>query len=353
MSRDPSVPTRARAARPSRPSVLAAALALALAAAGCDLTGPDSPTVFRVPLEGVAGEDWFYGALPNHAEGQDGHEDYACGRKTYLSQLGTDFLIPSFRDMDAGVAVLAAADGVVTETEDGHPDRHLDGFPERAGNRVRIRHADGYETVYRRLKAGSLRVAEGDDVAAGQPIAEAGSSGDSAWPGLRFEVRSPDGRVLDPWTGPCGGPTSFWLDQPPYPDAFALIDAGTTGPVDAFADLAHRPPDVTAFAPGDTLVFWANVLNRPAGRLTIRLLAPGRVDSVAAEFPDPDPDNTLLAGSVTLGADAEPGEWAIELAMDGATFARLEFGVAGEAGKARPGFSASLLDFDTAMIPAR
>jgi murein DD-endopeptidase MepM/ murein hydrolase activator NlpD len=60
---------------------------------------------------------------------------------------------------------------------------------------VRLRHPDGYETMYGH--ASRLLVPEGAEVRAGQVIALSGSSGRSTAPHLHFEI-SRNGRTVDP-----------------------------------------------------------------------------------------------------------------------------------------------------------
>jgi len=60
---------------------------------------------------------------------------------------------------------------------------------------VRLRHVDGYETMYGH--ASRLLVRDGDEVRAGQVIALSGSSGRSTAPHLHFEIRR-GGRTVDP-----------------------------------------------------------------------------------------------------------------------------------------------------------
>lgn len=64
------------------------------------------------------------------------------------------------------------------------------------GNLVVVRHPDGSETRYAHLSAIGVRV--GDEVAAGAPLGQVGSTGRSTGPHLHFEVRR-DGRPVDPW----------------------------------------------------------------------------------------------------------------------------------------------------------
>ena len=74
-------------------------------------------------------------------------------------------------------AVLAAADGTVTET----------GFDTERGNYLMIDHGDGLTTLY--AACSKVDVNEGDPVKAGTPIAAIGSTGRSTGPHLHFEVR--------------------------------------------------------------------------------------------------------------------------------------------------------------------
>ncbi len=60
------------------------------------------------------------------------------------------------------------------------------------GNVVKIKHADGTESVYGHVKHNSITVKVGDTVKAGQKIAVVGSSGYSSGPHLHFEIRNSD-----------------------------------------------------------------------------------------------------------------------------------------------------------------
>ncbi len=62
------------------------------------------------------------------------------------------------------------------------------GFDAAAGNYVLIAHANGEHSLYAHLKKGSVRVKSGDIVRAGDPVGEAGSSGNSTEPHLHFQV---------------------------------------------------------------------------------------------------------------------------------------------------------------------
>jgi murein DD-endopeptidase MepM/ murein hydrolase activator NlpD len=61
-----------------------------------------------------------------------------------------------------------------------------------AGHYVVLRGADGRDYVFMHLKEGSISVAEEAVLAAGQPLAQVGSTGSSSGPHLHFEIW-PDG----------------------------------------------------------------------------------------------------------------------------------------------------------------
>lgn len=93
-----------------------------------------------------------------------------------------------------GQPVLAVADGTVVVVADGDPDLRVnepreEPTPQNAGgNRVVIDIGDGRFAVYAHLRKDSVSVREGDSVARGQRIAEAGSSGTTGGPHLHFQV---------------------------------------------------------------------------------------------------------------------------------------------------------------------
>ena len=82
-------------------------------------------------------------------------------------------------------SVGAAWAGTVTDVRDG-----VEGFDtvRTAGNRVTIDHGDGVVTKYYHLKCGSVCVAVGDTVTAGQRIGQMGSTGYSTGAHLHFQL---------------------------------------------------------------------------------------------------------------------------------------------------------------------
>jgi hypothetical protein len=93
-----------------------------------------------------------------------------------------------------GKVAIAAASGVVVNTNDGLPDNIPPNVPSGAtpltglGNFIAINVGSGHFLVYCHLQPGSLRVRVGQRVRAGQPIALVGNSGNTTQPHLHFMV---------------------------------------------------------------------------------------------------------------------------------------------------------------------
>lgn len=148
---------------------------------------------------------------------------------------GTDYLLEgAFETMDAGsTEIVAAADGEVVDVEDGHYDRcHVgddlvvtcDGNDILA-NYVIIEHYDGTRSKYLHMAKGSTAVDVGDEVTCGTVLGRVGSSGNSSFPHLHFEVEDLRGNSFDPYAGSESQDESWWLDQGP---AEGLPGAGCT-----------------------------------------------------------------------------------------------------------------------------
>lgn len=88
---------------------------------------------------------------------------------------------------EKGTKVYAAADGTVSETGSGWNGGY--------GNSVTLRHVGTMETVYAHMD--EILVKEGDEVNAGDLIGYSGSTGDTVYEKLHFEVRI-DGQHVDP-----------------------------------------------------------------------------------------------------------------------------------------------------------
>lgn len=114
---------------------------------------------------------------------------------------------PPERFVGFGRDILAPADGIVVEAQDGEPDhvarrsqlalvpymlgqrkRMQQGVTAIAGNYVTIALDGGAFVALVHLRSGWLRVAVGDRVADGQPIAACGNSGNSTQPHVHLQV---------------------------------------------------------------------------------------------------------------------------------------------------------------------
>ena len=128
------------------------------------------------------------------------------------AHLGVDYAAP------VGTPVSAAADGLVTTAG------WLGGY----GKTVRIRHANGYETLYGHLSR--IQVRPGQRVAQGTPIGAVGSTGLSTGPHLDYRM-SRDGRFVDP----------LRLEAPPAEPIAAGERAAFAETVRRFSALLDRP----------------------------------------------------------------------------------------------------------------
>ncbi|WP_291238878.1 M23 family metallopeptidase [Gemmobacter sp.] len=256
---------------------------------------PASAGAFELalPVACDLGKTCFIQHYPDHDPGPAA-QDHACGSLTYDGHDGTDFALNSLSAMQTGVAVLAAAPGVVRGARDGRPDISvsdpgappLDGMD--CGNGVAIQHEGGYETQYCHLKQGSLRVKPGDRVEAGTPLGEVGLSGNTEFPHLHLTLRQ-NGVAIDPAAprlrGCGGGGPDLWQADLP-PPVGGIIAAGFAPQVPEFAQI--KQGDVPApVAKSDGMVLWAYLYGTRAGdRLVLDLQGPeGRIiaDSLALE----------------------------------------------------------------------
>lgn len=66
------------------------------------------------------------------------------------------------------------------------------------GNYVKIKHPNGYYTLYAHMKYGSVTVKKGDKIEKGQVIGYMGNTGNSYGAHLHFEVRNTSDTKIDP-----------------------------------------------------------------------------------------------------------------------------------------------------------
>ncbi len=150
--------------------------------------------------------------------------DYTCGSLAYDGHKGTDIRAATYLEMRKGVAVVAAAPGVVKGRRDGMRDVSIRKIGREAvkgreaGNGAVIDHGNGWVTQYSHLLKGSIVVQKGQRIEAGEKIGEIGLSGNTEFPHVEFAVRH-DGKTIDPFTGleigsGCGeAAEGLWRDE--------------------------------------------------------------------------------------------------------------------------------------------
>lgn len=177
---------------------------------------------FIMPIDCTLDEDCW---VVNYVDMNPGEkaEDFRCGPKTYDAHKGTDFALRSRKEMKDGVNVLAARAGTVERFRDGENDdvksaadiETIKELQKECGNGIYIDHGSAIKTVYCHMKEGSIKVAIGDKVEAGDIIGQVGQSGMAEFPHLHFGILWENG-VMDPYTGltntdGCGGhKQSLW-----------------------------------------------------------------------------------------------------------------------------------------------
>lgn len=269
--------------RAGRLGILGLALGAGHASAG------EAAPRFELPVDCPMGELCFIQNYVDHDPGPEAR-DYACGVLTYDGHTGTDIRLPNLVAMQEGVAVLAAASGVVRATRNGMADvstRETGREAVRsreAGNGVVIDHGGGWATQYSHLRRGSVAVRRGQRVQTGEALGLIGLSGDTEFPHLEFTVRYL-GEPVDPFVGlveetGCGvDARPLW--SPTALEALAYIPTGLLS-----AGFAAEAPDPEAARKGaylapmlpenaPALVFWVDVFGVLAGdEERARVIAP-------------------------------------------------------------------------------
>jgi len=232
-----------------------------------------------------------------------GLRDYRCGQATYDGHKGVDIAIRDLDAMQKGVAVLAAAPGVVKGVRDGMADRMPDETFRRTqrrrycGNGVVVAHPGGWETQYCHLRSGSVTVQAGDTVARGRRLGFVGHSGMAEFPHVHLSLRK-EGQVVDPFLGVAppaqpscsAAPGALWteaarrgLDRP----ITALFNGGFAAERPKLPSIRkglYHAKALSRRAP--VLIFWVEAWwVRPGDKLTMTITDPGG-DTVVAHASD-------------------------------------------------------------------
>ncbi len=268
---------------------LAVAVAWAWSADAVPAEGPVPPKL-DMPVRCIPGETCWITKYVDWDE-TAGRRDYRGGPVSSDHHQGTDIAIRDLEAMRRGVAVVAAAPGVVLKRRDGMADVNVleTGDPERlkgkCGNGVFLGHPGGWSTIYCHMRMGSIAVDKGDKVKAGQRLGFVGMSGSAQYPHVHFQVMHKR-KFIDPFvgTGPreerALGQTPLWkpdvLETLAYRPT-ALYNGGfaaTAPKPKAMRDGRYQDKVLPRKAPA--LVLWVDMFGVKAGdKLTLSITGPG------------------------------------------------------------------------------
>lgn len=303
-----------------RPFLIAVLPVLALGAHAAAAPAASAPPKLAFPLACHIGKDCEIQHYVDRDPGP-GARDYHCGPRTYDKHDGIDIRLLDMAQQRRGVDVLAAAAGRVVATRDGVEDISIrtPGAPSikgrECGNRVGIAVGGGWIVDYCHLARGSVRVKVGDMVAAGQPVAKVGLSGDTEFPHLHVSVQHGNTFVdpfePDPSANACGPQGALWdpaaLAQMRY-KAGAVLNAGFAAQpltMDQVEDGGIPAP--TGSAPA--VVAYARLIGLQSGDvIAMKLTGPG--GKVLAQTRQPPLARYRDEDLVYVGRKQPPEGWA-------------------------------------------
>lgn len=252
-------------------------------------------------------------------------QDFSCGKLSYNGHDGTDFRVKNFVEMERGVNVLAAADGIVMGVRDGIEDNGMKDPQyiknKECGNGVMVNHANGWQSQYCHMKKGSVRVFRGQRVKTGDALGQIGYSGQTAFPHLHITIRK-DGKPIDPFTqefvgqGTCAltPRADIWKDEARI--AYiptALLGAGFSTQAPTADGVRHgqfNESSMTQEAP--LLVAWVDIMGiRTGDKLHLKINAPdGSVFFQKEEvYPAPKAVQFTFAGRKRQGSTWPVGNY--------------------------------------------
>lgn len=235
---------------------------------------------FLFPLGCTYGQDCWAVNYVDVDPAKDQTKDFQCNSKTYDGHQGTDFALGSVAQMNKGIDVLAAAAGKVLRLRDGESDalksaeeiKAIQDNTKECGNGILIDHGNGLQTMYCHLRKDSVVVKPGQNVKAGEKIAQVGQSGFAEFPHLHLGVIW-EGAVMDPYTGKkaadgCGEiKQPFWHQGLPIVyDPVAIFDGGFMPKVPDFSAIQRGEESSDTLSKNSAaFVFWVGLYNIEAG----------------------------------------------------------------------------------------
>ncbi len=300
-----------------------------LMSAGYNFERTSSVVLFRDPFDpfGPNGFNSLGRPISNYTDQNlgAGIQDYECDVVTYDGHHGIDILIRDFYEMDVGVPVFAGADGVVVSTSDGNFDRSL--TPGGTWNAVFVEHSDGTIAWYGHMKRNSVAVSVGDTVLTGDTLGLVGSSGNSTWPHLHFEVRS-GASFAEPYSGPCSSGSSLWLSQGAHtmslPPKVVMHTVSTLELSDY--TFSERVPSQSHITSGETFSSWIHMSSVQAGdNLEWQIYANGSLWTGANFTVGPASVGLWLTVWNPPTSTSFYGNWRIDILLNGTVMAQQFF----------------------------
>ena len=123
------------------------------------------------------------------------------------------------------------------------------------GNYVKIKHDNGYYTMYAHLKYNTVMVSNGDRVTKGQRLGYMGATGDSNGVHLHFEVRDTSDTKIDP--------TPYIDADLPSADAYTTFVRDLQAVIDANVDGIAGPETLSKTPTISTSTGWNHAAVRP------------------------------------------------------------------------------------------
>jgi hypothetical protein len=147
----------------------------------------------RLPFEGVWHVFWGGREIADNYHAADAGQRFALDllvMQEGASHAGDPAILASYHCWDH--AILSPAEGTVATVVDDLPDQPIGSSDPShpAGNHVVIDFGNGEFGFLAHLRQGSVAVAEGDRVSAGQEIGRCGNSGNSTEPHLHFHLQT-------------------------------------------------------------------------------------------------------------------------------------------------------------------
>ena len=241
---------------------------------------------FALPVDCTLGKNCHVLAYMDRKPGPE-FMDFGGGRQTYDEHDGTDFGIADETVMAKGVAVKAAAAGLVVRVRDGVVDKRVENPQQAAaidkigcGNAVVIDHSSEWRTYYCHLRNSSLTVTPGMRVEQGAVLGMVGMSGLASYPHVHFGVLY-RGKKIDPFleltatgTGDENGP-GLWQEAIKYVPT-GLVSAGFSSKKADIGAIWQGTVTITALTTtAPAIVFWVHPFGVLVGDVEqIRLIAP-------------------------------------------------------------------------------